>query len=103
VNSRETPKHPSLHFKRIHGHDSIYSVPVTLGYRALALVENNEATWFWIGCTLITTVCWKTSNLPIRRGQASYRLSLPRTRYPQRPSDLPGWKRFQRPSTPRTP
>jgi hypothetical protein len=22
---------------------------VTLGYRALVLVENDEATWFWIG------------------------------------------------------
>jgi hypothetical protein len=46
---RENPKHPSLHFKRIHGHEPIYSVRVTLGYRALALVEHNEATWFWIG------------------------------------------------------
>jgi hypothetical protein len=46
---RENPKHPSLHFKRVHGREPIYSVRVTLGYRALALVEHNDATWFWIG------------------------------------------------------
>ena len=46
---RENPNHPSLQFKRIHGREPVYSVRVTLGYRALALVENDEAIWFWIG------------------------------------------------------
>jgi len=47
---RNNPKHPSLHFKpvepkRLH----VWSVRVTADYRALALVEHNTATWFWIG------------------------------------------------------
>lgn len=46
---RDNPAHPSLQFKKVHAHEPIYSVRVTLGYRALALVENDQATWFWIG------------------------------------------------------
>jgi hypothetical protein len=46
---RENPNHPSLQFKKIHAREPIYSVRVTLGYRALALVGNDDVTWFWIG------------------------------------------------------
>ena len=46
---RENPAHPSLHFQKVHGRDMVYSVRVTLGYRALGLLENEEITWFWIG------------------------------------------------------
>jgi hypothetical protein len=46
---RESPNHPSLQFKKIHAREPIYSVRVTLGYRALALIENDDVTWFWIG------------------------------------------------------
>ncbi len=46
---RENAHHPSLHFKKIHDRESIYSVRVTLGYRALGLLEDEEITWFWIG------------------------------------------------------
>jgi hypothetical protein len=47
---RDNPAHPSLHFKRIHSRDGIYSVRIGLGYRALGLKEDNETiTWFWIG------------------------------------------------------
>jgi len=46
---RENAGHPSLHFKRVHDRDPVYSVRVTLGYRALGLVEGDEVTWFWIG------------------------------------------------------
>ena len=46
---QENPGHPSLHFKRVHDRDPIYSARVTLGYRALGLFENDEVTWFWIG------------------------------------------------------
>ena len=46
---RDNPAHPSLHFKRVHDRDPVYSVRVTLGYRALGLVEDDEVTWFWIG------------------------------------------------------
>jgi len=45
---RENARHPSLQFKKIHD-DPIYSVRVTLGYRALGLLEDEEITWFWIG------------------------------------------------------
>jgi hypothetical protein len=45
---RENGRHPSLQFKKVHD-DSIYSVRVTLGYRALGLLEEEEITWFWIG------------------------------------------------------
>jgi hypothetical protein len=44
----ESARHPSLHFKKVHDRDSIYSVRVNLGYRALGLLED-EVTWFWIG------------------------------------------------------
>jgi hypothetical protein len=46
---RENPSHPSLQFKKIHATEPIYSVRVTLGYRALGLVEEDEVTWFWVG------------------------------------------------------
>jgi len=46
---RDDPKHPSLQFKKVHTSDPIYSVRITLAYRALAIVENDQATWFWIG------------------------------------------------------
>ena len=45
---RDNPRHPSLQFKKVHD-DPIYSVRVTLGYRALGLLEDEEVTWFWIG------------------------------------------------------
>ena len=46
---RDNARHPSLQFKRVHDRESVYSVRVTLGYRALGLLEDNEITWFWIG------------------------------------------------------
>jgi hypothetical protein len=46
---RDDPTHPGLQFKKIHDHDPIYSVRVTLGYRAVGLLEDDEITWFWIG------------------------------------------------------
>lgn len=46
---RENARHPSLHFKKVHDRDPIYSVRVTLGYRAVGLLEDEEITWFWIG------------------------------------------------------
>jgi hypothetical protein len=39
---RENARHPSLHFKKVHDRDPIYSVRVTLGYRALGLLEDEE-------------------------------------------------------------
>ena len=41
--------HPSLQFKQIHPTKPIFSARVTLGYRALAVKENDVLLWFWIG------------------------------------------------------
>ncbi|HEY7155649.1 MAG TPA: hypothetical protein VH575_16930 [Gemmataceae bacterium] len=46
---RDNPSHPSLHFKRIHGQEGLYSVRVGLGWRALGLLEGDTISWFWIG------------------------------------------------------
>ena len=45
----ENPYHPSLRFKCINTAENIWSVRITLGYRALCLMENGVVTWFWIG------------------------------------------------------
>jgi hypothetical protein len=46
---RETAFHPSLHFKCVNQEEQIWSVRVTLGYRALGILDNDTVTWFWIG------------------------------------------------------
>ncbi len=43
------PHHPSLQFKRIHSHEPIYSVRIGIHWRAVCVLENNNAIWFWIG------------------------------------------------------
>ena len=46
---RDNPHHPSLHFKKIHNREALYSVRVSRGWRALGLVDGNAISWFWIG------------------------------------------------------
>ncbi len=46
---KENPRHPSLHFKRVHQHEPLYSVRVGRGWRALGLLDDDTITWFWIG------------------------------------------------------
>ncbi|MGH7204851.1 MAG: hypothetical protein ACREI2_01440 [Nitrospiraceae bacterium] len=46
---RDSPFHPSLHFKCVNQEERIWSVRVTLGYRALGILEGDTVTWFWIG------------------------------------------------------
>jgi len=46
---RADPGHPSLRFKRVHTTHRVYSVRVGRGWRALCVVEDEEAVWFWIG------------------------------------------------------
>ena len=46
---QRNPHHPSLRFKRVFEHEPIYSVRIELHWRALALVENDTTTWWWIG------------------------------------------------------
>jgi mRNA-degrading endonuclease RelE of RelBE toxin-antitoxin system len=45
----ENPFHPSLHFKCINVQENIWSVRISLGYRALGIWEGDTVTWFWIG------------------------------------------------------
>jgi len=46
---RRDPAHPSLQFKRVAEREPIYSVRIGLRWRALAMVEDDTATWWWIG------------------------------------------------------
>jgi mRNA-degrading endonuclease RelE of RelBE toxin-antitoxin system len=46
---RENPFHPSLHFKCINVSENIWSVRITLNYRAIGIWEEDTVTWFWIG------------------------------------------------------
>ena len=41
--------HPSLHFKKIHGLDDVFSVRIGIGWRAIGVVQGNTITWAWIG------------------------------------------------------
>jgi len=41
--------HPSLRFKCINKPENIWSVRVTLGYRAIGILDDDTVTWFWIG------------------------------------------------------
>lgn len=43
---KRNPRHPSLQFKKI---QSVWSVRIGSGYRALALQEDEVYYWFWIG------------------------------------------------------
>lgn len=47
---KENPLHPGLHFKKLRpNHLHIWSVRIGSDYRALAYIEDELATWFWIG------------------------------------------------------
>ncbi len=43
---KNTPYHPSLHFKKI---GSFWSVRIGLKYRALAIEDGEDFIWVWIG------------------------------------------------------
>lgn len=45
----ENPFHPSLHFKCINQQEDIWSVRISLGYRAVGVFEGDTVTWFWAG------------------------------------------------------
>lgn len=46
---REDPKHPGLRFKKIHATESIYSIRIGLGYRAVGILTSDVMLWYWIG------------------------------------------------------
>jgi hypothetical protein len=41
--------HNSLRFKKLAGHESLWSVRVTLSVRAVGHREGDTITWLWIG------------------------------------------------------
>lgn len=43
------PAHPGLQFKKLEGEDNLYSARVGLGYRALAVKNEDRVVWYWIG------------------------------------------------------
>ena len=46
---KKEPYHNSLHFKKVSQSQPIYSVRITISYRALGLLEQDRVYWFWIG------------------------------------------------------
>jgi hypothetical protein len=43
---KQDARYPSLHFKKV---GQFWSVRIGLHYRALAIEEDGDMTWFWIG------------------------------------------------------
>jgi hypothetical protein len=43
------PAHPSLHFKKLGGYESVWSVRITEQYRAVGERHGGTITWVWIG------------------------------------------------------
>lgn len=43
---KQNPRYPSLHFKKV---GQFWSVRVGLQYRALAVKQDADLVWFWIG------------------------------------------------------
>jgi hypothetical protein len=54
---RNDPTHPSLQFKRVHNREPIYSVRVTIAYRALALSKATKPHGSGLAITLTTIAC----------------------------------------------
>ena len=46
---KKNSNHPSLQFKQVHDIEPIYSVRVSLSYRAIGLKEKNVIIWIWVG------------------------------------------------------
>ena len=46
---KTNPGHPSLRFKQIHISKPVFSIRISIGYRALGLKEGDTIIWFWIG------------------------------------------------------
>lgn len=46
---QQDSSHPSLHFKRVHAKEPIYSIRIGRQWRALGILEENTIHWFWIG------------------------------------------------------
>jgi mRNA-degrading endonuclease RelE of RelBE toxin-antitoxin system len=44
----QSPRHPSLHLKKIRGREDLWSARVGRDYRALAVAIDDGLQWFWI-------------------------------------------------------
>lgn len=49
VSGKFNPRAHSLFFKKVSDHESIYSIRISHGYRALGLLEDDAVIWFWVG------------------------------------------------------
>ena len=45
----ENPGHPSLRFKKLVGHDRVWSVRINQSFCAIAERDGDTVTWVWIG------------------------------------------------------
>jgi hypothetical protein len=43
------PYYPSLHFKRIHASRPVFSVRISIDYRAIGIMDGDSIVWSWIG------------------------------------------------------
>ena len=46
---KKNPNHPGLQFKQVHDTEPIYSVRVSLSYRAIGIKQKDNFIWFWVG------------------------------------------------------
>ena len=46
---KDNPSHPSLQFKKVNSDPDVYSVRITVHYRALCVKQDDTFIWFWIG------------------------------------------------------
>ncbi|MBT4572964.1 MAG: hypothetical protein HOH31_00160 [Campylobacteraceae bacterium] len=46
---KNDPYHSSLHFKRVHSSQAIFSARINKNYRTLGVLKDNTIVWFWIG------------------------------------------------------
>ena len=46
---KDDPGHGSLHFKKLEGHEALWSVRIGRQYRALARQKGDLVVWVWIG------------------------------------------------------
>jgi len=45
----QNPFHPSLHFKKVHASEDIWSARISDDYRAVGVRHGDKMIWFWIG------------------------------------------------------
>ena len=47
---KQNPTHPSLEFKKLDTKETVYSVRVGIGWRAVGVLKKPDTiVWFWIG------------------------------------------------------